>query len=183
MQNPWKTLSSEVVYDNSWIQVTHHEVITPTGTDGIYGLVHFKNLAIGIVPLDEEENTWLVGQYRFALKKYTWEIPEGGSPIGLEGPLESARRELMEETGIRAREWTKILDLHNSNSVTDETGMVFLARGLRFGEAAPEETEDLRVKKVPFREALEMVFRGEITDALSQLGLMRVGYLLKGNEL
>ncbi|MCB0583265.1 MAG: NUDIX hydrolase [Phaeodactylibacter sp.] len=179
MKNPWKTLSNNVVYDNPWIQVTHREVVTPTGTDGIYGLVHFKNLAIGIVPLDEEENTWLVGQYRYTLGQYSWEIPEGGCLIGAESPLESARRELEEETGIRAGRWMRILDLHTSNSVTDEAGMAFLARDLSFGPSRPEETEELKVRKLPFREALEMVFRGEITDALSMVALMRVGYLLR----
>ena len=180
MKNPWKTRSSKLVYDNPWIQVTHREVVTPAGTDGIYGLVHFKNLAIGIVPLDEEENTWLVGQYRYTLEQYSWEIPEGGCLIGAESPLESAQRELAEETGIRARRWMRILDLHTSNSVTDEAGMAFLARELAFGPPRPEETEELKVKKLPFREALEMVFRGEITDALSMVALMRVGYLLGG---
>ena len=180
MKNPWATRSIQQVYDNAWIQVTHREVTTPTGTDGIYGLVHFKNLAIGIVPLDEEENTWLVGQYRYTLEKYSWEIPEGGCLIGAESPLESAKRELVEETGIRAQKWTKVLDLHTSNSVTDEAGMAFLAQELSFGAAQPEETEELQVKKLPFREALEMVFRGEITDALSMVSLMRVGYLLGG---
>ncbi|MCB0550238.1 MAG: NUDIX hydrolase [Phaeodactylibacter sp.] len=183
MKNPWKTLSNDVVYDNPWIQVTHRKVITPAGTDGIYGLVHFKNLAIGIVPLDEEGNTWLVGQYRYTLDQYSWEIPEGGCPIGAESPLESARRELMEETGIRAEKWTAVLDLHTSNSVTDEAGMIFLAQGLAFGQAAPEETEELKVRKLPFREALEMVFRGEITDALSIMGLLRVGYWLEESRM
>ncbi|MCB9293719.1 MAG: NUDIX hydrolase [Lewinellaceae bacterium] len=183
MKNPWKTLSNNVVYDNPWIQVTHREVVTPTGTDGIYGLVHFKNLAIGIVPLDEEENTWLVGQYRYTLGQYSWEIPEGGCLIGAESPLESARRELEEETGIRAGRWMRILDLHTSNSVTDEAGMAFLARDLSFGPSRPEETEELKVRKLPFREALEMVFRGEITDALSMVALMRVGYLLGESEV
>ena len=180
MKNPWATHSIQQIYDNAWIQVTHREVTTPTGTDGIYGLVHFKNLAIGIVPLDEEENTWLVGQYRYTLEQYSWEIPEGGCLIGTESPLESAQRELAEETGIRAQKWTKVLDLHTSNSVTDEAGMAFLAQELSFGAAQPEETEELQVKKLPFREALEMVFRGEITDALSMVSLMRVGYLLGG---
>ena len=180
MKNPWTTRSIQQIYDNAWIQVTHREVTTPTGTNGIYGLVHFKNLAIGIVPLDEEENTWLVGQYRYTLERYSWEIPEGGCPIGAESPLDSAKRELAEETGIRAQKWTKVLDLHTSNSVTDEAGMAFLAQELSFGQADPEETEELQLRKLPFREALEMVFRGEITDALSMVSLMRGGYLLGG---
>lgn len=180
MKNPWITRSVQEVYDNPWIRVTHRQVITPRGTEGIYGLVHFKNLAIGIVPLDEEENTWLVGQYRYTLGRYSWEIPEGGCLIGAESPLDSAQRELAEETGIHAGRWTKILDLHMSNSVTDEAGMAFLAQDLSFGQAAPEETEELLIRKLPFREALEMVFSGEITDALSMVALMRAGYLMVG---
>ena len=177
MENPWKTRSIREVYDNPWIQVTHRDVVTPTGTEGIYGLVHFKNLAVGIVPLDEQGNTWLVGQYRYTLEQYSWEIPEGGCLLGKETPLESAQRELAEETGIRASKWTKILDLHTSNSVTDEAGVAFLAKGLTFGAAAPEETEDLQVRKLPFSEALDMVLNGAITDALSMAALMKVGYL------
>jgi 8-oxo-dGTP pyrophosphatase MutT (NUDIX family) len=127
-QNPWRTQSIREVYDNPWIQISHHEVITPGGTDGIYGVVHFKNLAIGVVPLDEAGNTWLVGQYRYTLNEYSWEIPEGGCPLGTD-PLESAQRELQEETGIKAKRWTKLLNLYTSNSVTDEAGMAFLAQG------------------------------------------------------
>ena len=177
MKNPWTTRSSRIAYDNPWIQITHREVITPAGTDGIYGVVHFKNIAIGVVPLDEALNTWLVGQYRYTLDEYSWEIPEGGCPLG-SGPLEAAKRELAEETGIHAARWTKILGLHTSNSVTDEAGLVFVAQGLSFGEAEPEETEELAVRKLPFAEALEMVFNGQITDVLSQVALMRVGFML-----
>ena len=181
-KNPWKTLKTEKVYENPWIKVSHREVINPSGTKGIYGVVHFKNLAIGIVPLDESYNTWLVGQYRYTLNQYSWEIPEGGCPVGTE-PVESAKRELMEETGIEAQEWTKILDLHTSNSVTDEAGMAFVARKLSFGEANPEDTEELRVKKLPFEEALQMVFDGKITDSLSMIALMRVKFLIDEGKL
>jgi len=180
--NPWKTLSVKEVYQNPWIKLTHREVITPTGTEGIYGVVHFKNLAIGIVPLDENHHTWLVGQYRYTLNRYSWEIPEGGCPVGT-SPLESAQRELTEETGIRAGQWTKIMDMDISNSVTDETGMAFLAQNLEFGESAPEETEDLRVRKVPFRKALDMVINGRITDSLSMLALMRVKLMIDSGEV
>ncbi len=180
--NDWKTKSIETVYDNPWIKITHREVINPSGGDGIYGVVHFKNLAIGIVPLDEELNTWLVGQFRYTMDEYSWEIPEGGCPLGTP-PLEAAQRELMEETGIRAQEWTKIMDLQTSNSVTDEKGMAFLARGLSFGEAMPEETESLKIKKVPFQEAYEMVIDGRITDALSMLGIFRVKAMLDAGEI
>lgn len=173
MENPWKTLSSKRVYDNPWINVTHREVMNPANKPGIYGVVHFKNLAIGIVPLDEEGNTWLVGQYRYTLDQYSWEIPEGGCPLGTD-PVATAQRELIEETGIRAQQWEKILDFHTSNSVTDEAGMTFLARGLSFGASEPEETEALIVRKMPLEQAIEMVWNGEITDALSVMSLQKV---------
>lgn len=176
IQNPWETLSIQEVYNNPWIRVAHHDVLTPAGTPGIYGVVHFKNIAIGIVPLDEAGNTWLVGQYRYPLKQYSWEIPEGGCPEGT-NPLESAKRELLEETGIQATYWEQILDCHLSNSVCDEYGIAYLAKGLSFGAAAPEETEDLQLKKVHLQEAIDMVMRGEISDALSIMALLKVHIL------
>ncbi len=175
-ENTWKTLDSTVVYDNPWIQVTHRNVINPGGGAGIYGVVHFKNLAIGIVPIDKEGNTWLVGQFRYTLNRYSWEIPEGGGKIGVP-PLESAQRELLEETGISAKKWTQILELHTSNSVTDEYGIAYLAEDLSFGDAMPEETEDLQVRKLPFEEAVNMVLKGEITDALAMTAIMKVHIL------
>ncbi len=181
-ENPWQTLRIQEVYANHWICVTHREVINPAGNPGIYGVVHFKNMAIGIVPLDEELNTWLVGQYRYALEAYSWEIPEGGCPLNT-NPLEAAQRELLEETGIIAHRWTKILDFHASNSVTDESGMAFVARDLRFGEAMPEETEQIVVRKLPFAEAVEMVMRGDITDSLSMVSILKVKFLLDSGVL
>ncbi len=182
MKNPWKTLDKTEVYDNPWIKVTHREVLNPAGGAGIYGVVHFKNLAIGIVPLDEDYNTWLVGQYRYTMEEYTWEIPEGGGPLGNE-PLESAKRELQEETGIIAEKWQKIGDLATSNSVTDERGVVYIAQGLTFGEANPEDTEELQVKKVPLDEAVEMVMRGEITCSLAMIGLLKAKILRDRGEI
>lgn len=172
MENPWKTIRKNTVYENPWIAVTHREVLNPAGNEGIYGVVHFKNLAIGIIPLDEEGNTWLVGQYRYTLDQYSWEIPEGGCPVGT-SPLATAQRELLEETGMSANSWEHILDFHLSNSVTDEAGMAYIARDLSFGDAQPEETEALQVKKLPFTEALNMIYRGEITDSLSIMALLR----------
>ncbi|MBK8492284.1 MAG: NUDIX hydrolase [Saprospirales bacterium] len=180
--NPWTTKKTEKVYENPWIRVSHREVINPSGKDGIYGVVHFKNLAIGIVPVDEEGYTWLVGQYRYTLDRYSWEIPEGGCPVGTD-PLESAKRELLEETGLSAMRWTPVLDLHTSNSVTDETGMVFLAQGLSQGVADPEETEDLQVVRVPLEQALGLIHEGVITDALSIMGLYRVYWMIKERQL
>lgn len=170
--NPWATLDNKTAYDNPWISVEHRNVLTPAGTPGIYGVVHFKNTAVGIVPLDETLHTWLVGQYRYTLQRYSWEIPEGGGPLGSD-LLASAQRELLEETGITARLWTPLLEMHTSNSVTDEYGVAFLAQDLSFGEAEPEDTEDLRVRRVPFSEVVEMVMRGDITDSLSMIAILK----------
>lgn len=171
--NPWKIISKELVYDNPWIQVAHHEVQTPHGNPGIYGVVHFKNRAIGMVPLDKQGNTWLVGQYRFPLNEYSWEIPEGGCPEG-EEPLDAARRELREETGLSADTWTHLGTFALSNSVSDEVGTLFLATGISEGKAEPEETEQLSVRKLPFTQALDMVLNGEIQDAISIMAILQV---------
>ena len=182
MKNPWKTLSSATVYENPWVKVTHNDVLTPAGKPGIYGLIHFKNRAVGVVPVDKDGYTWLVGQFRYALGHFTWEIPEGGAPYS-EELLTSAQRELQEETGITAKQWKKLVEFEVSNSVTDEVGAAFLATELTFGEANPEETEDLSIKKVHLSEALNMIQTGEIQDMLSQVGLMRaaldLGLLIK----
>jgi len=179
-KNPWKTLESDLKYDNNWISVTEHQVINPSGGEGIYGEVHFKNLAIGILPLDEDYNTWLVGQYRFPLKAYSWEIPEGGGPLG-EDPLESARRELLEETGMSASNWKEIQRMHLSNSVSDELSIIYVATGLIQGIAMPEETEELLVKKVPFDEAFEMVMKNEITDSMSVAAILKAKLMIMEN--
>ena len=175
--NNWKTIRSQVAYENAWIQVEHRAVTTPAGTPGIYGVVKFKNKAIGIVPVDEEGFVYLVGQYRYPLGEYSWELPEGGGPLG-EDPLATAKRELKEETGLVADRWRRISRIHTSNSVTDEEGFIFLAEGLRQEDAEPEETEDLRLKRVPLQEAVEMVMRSEITDSISMCGILMVARML-----
>jgi len=173
-------LSSELKYNNPWISVTEYQVLNPAGKPGIYGKVHFKNKAIGIIPIDGEGNTWLVGQHRYPLDQWSWEIPEGGGPI--EGSvLESAKRELKEETGLTATKWTELLRTHLSNSVSDEEGFIFLAEGIEQGEVAFEETEaDMKVWKLPFSQVVEMVMAGEITDSLTVMGILKVA-LLKAN--
>ena len=175
--NPWTVLGKKEIYDNPWINVTEFDVLNPSGGKGIYGKVHFKNLAIGIIPLDDEMNTYLVGQYRFTLNEYSWEIPEGGGPFGID-ILESAKRELKEETGLVAEEWTKLMNFNLSNSVCDEHGGIFMARKLKQEEAMPEETEQLVVKKVPFEEAYQMVEDGRITDSLAVAAILKVKILL-----
>ena len=142
----WKVLSSNTVYENNWIRVEHHEVKTPNNTDGIYGLVCFKENAVGIIPIDADGNTWLVKQSRYAINEVTWEIPEGGSPLG-ENILESAKRELEEETGLKARDWQELMRLHPSNSVTDQSATIFVAKDIYEGIQQLESTEDIELKK------------------------------------
>ena len=181
-QNPWIKKSGKDIYENAWIKVEEHDVINPSGNSGIYGKVHFKNKAIGIVPLDEELNTWLVGQYRYTLDEYSWEIPMGGGPLEND-ILDSAKKELKEETGISARQWDNILRIHTSNSATDEEGFVFVARELTFGETEFEDTEDIRVRKLSLDEAVDLVMNNEITDSLSIAGLLKTKMLIDQSKL
>ena len=169
----WKKISTRTVWENDWMRVLEDEVINPGGGRNLYGHVHFKNLAVAIVPLDEYDNVWLVGQQRYTLGAWSWEVPMGGAPMG-EAPLEAAQRELREETGLRATTWNEIMRLHTSNSITDELGIVYLAKDLSEGEAAFEETEDLQIRKLPLGDAVQMVKDGEITDAISVAALLRV---------
>lgn len=173
-ENPWITHSTRIVYENPWIRVSESQVTNPSGGPGIYGVVHFRNRAIGVLPIDDEGHTWLVGQYRYTLDTYEWEIPEGGCPAG-ESPLEAAKRELREETGLIAAEYRVLFDnLALSNSVSDERATIFVATGLTQAEADPEETEDLKVRRLPLSEAIAMVRRGEITDSISVMALLAV---------
>lgn len=177
--NPWQTLSSKKIYDNPWIGVTEHQVINPSGGKGIYGEVHFKNFAIGIIAIDTDDRIFMVGQYRFPLKQYSWELPEGGGPLDKD-PLDSAKRELLEETGLVAKEWKEVLRMHLSNSVSDELGILYLAKGFEQLAPEPEETEQLEVRKLPFEEVYQMVVKGEITDSLTVAGILRVKLLREG---
>lgn len=172
--NPWTTLSSREVYNNPWIRVREDQVINPSGGRGIYGVVEFKNRAVGVIPIDDEDHTWLVGQYRYTQDLYEWEIPEGGCPEG-EELLECAARELIEETGIIAAEYELLLDgIQLSNSTTNEKAYIYVARGLTHAESSPEETERLDVRRVPVTEAIQMALDGQIRDGMSVLGLLKL---------
>jgi 8-oxo-dGTP pyrophosphatase MutT (NUDIX family) len=171
--SPWRRRSRRVAYENPWITVWHDEVTRPDGEPGIYGVVHYANLAVGVVPIDEQDRVVLVGQFRYTLGAYSWEIPEGGVPPD-EDSLEGARRELREETGFEAAEWRELGRIHLSNSISDEAGIAYLATGLTEGPASPDGTEELEVRWVPFDEAMAMTRDGRITDVLSVVALQRV---------
>ena len=181
-ENPWKITSEQEIYDNPWINLTEYQVINPSGNPGIYGKVHFKNIAIGVLPLDDEMNTYLVGQFRFALDQYSWEMPEGGGIVGTD-PLASAKRELLEETGLKAETWSELLRIHLSNSVSDELSIIYLARNLAQFEAEPEDTEQLIVNKLPFEEVYQMVCRGEITDSMTVAAVLKAKLLMMEGKL
>ena len=170
---PWTRRSRRVAYENPWIRVWHDEVEQPDGSPGIYSVVHFSGLAVGAVVLDDEDRVLLVGQHRYTLDAYSWELPEGGVPFD-ESPLDGARRELLEETGVEADDWRELLRFDLSNSITDETGVLFAARAVRHGEPHPDPTEELATRWLPFKEALALTADGGITDAITIMGLQRV---------
>ena len=172
--NPWRRVSRRVAYENPWIEILHDDVIRPDGKPGIYGVVHFRHLAIGVVPLDvERDAVLLVGQYRYTLDHYSWEVPEGGGRFD-EDPEAAARRELVEETGYRGGKWRELCRAELSNSVTDEVTIMFVATDLQAGPASPEGTEQIQMRWVPFEEAMAMIRHGEISDAMTILGLQQL---------
>ncbi len=170
--NPWRTRGSREIYVNPWIRVREDHVIRADGRDGIYGVVEFQNHALGIVPVTDDGDTFLVGQWRYPLGLYSWEIPEGGGPLRLP-LLDSAKRELAEETGLTASHWTDLGPFHLSNSVTNEGGQIFLAQDLTIGEPAPEGDEVLALRRLPLLGAYAMAMDGRITDGVSVIGLAR----------
>jgi 8-oxo-dGTP pyrophosphatase MutT (NUDIX family) len=181
---PWARGSSRLVYDNPWIRITEHQAVAPTGHPATYGVVGFKNLAIAILPLHDDGTIILVGQHRFPLADYSWEIPEGGSPVDAD-PLEGARRELLEETGLVAADWCEVLRLQLSNSVSDERAVGYIATGLAAapGGARPDDTESLAMARVPFREALDAVTTGKLPDALTVAMVLRAYHMAREGDL
>jgi len=174
----WKKQHSKNIYDNPWFSVAEDEVINPGGGISHYGKINFNNIAIGIIPIDENNNTWLVGQYRYVPDCYSWEIPMGGGAMD-KPTLDSAKRELKEETGLSAKHWTELMRCHTSNSVTDERGIVYIAKDLTEGETEFEETEDLRILKLPVEDAIAHALNGEITDVISVASLLKLSTTLK----
>jgi len=181
-ENPWVKLSSEVKYENPWVKLIEDKVLNPAGNNGIYGVVHFKTQAVAIIPLDDDNNTWLVGQYRYPLNSYEWEVVEGGCPEGTL-PLDTAHRELHEEVGLKAETMELVLEMQLSNSTTDEVSYTYVARGLTYIGAEPEEDEKLSIKKLPFEEVYQMAMRGEIRDGLSVASILKVKLLMQQGKI
>lgn len=177
MDNPWIVKKKEIVHETPWIKVASHDVIDPNGNPGAYSTVHFKKVAVGIIPLDEDYNTWIVGQYRFPTDAYSWEIVEGGAERA-EDPLECAKRELSEEAGVAAEKWQHILSFEMSNAATDERAEIYIAKGLSFHNAHPDPDEQLQVKKLPFNELFEMVMKGELIDSMTVAGVLKAKLLM-----
>ncbi len=173
---PWLRRARRIAYQNAWITVWHDEVTRPDGAPGIYGVVHFANLAAGVLALDDADRVLLVGQHRYALDAYSWEIPEGGVPVG-ESALDGARRELLEETGVEASDWRELARVHLSNSVSDELAVLFVATHLSQGDATPDGTEQLVIRWVPFADVLAMTLDGRISDAMTVVAVERLALL------
>ncbi len=174
--NPWTFLSKREFIDNQWVNVSQHQVLNVAGNETTYNVVSFKNRAVGIVPLHEDGRITLVGQFRYTLNQYSWELPEGGCPEN-ENMLDCAHRELEEETGLKAEIVEPFFKIHTSNSVTDEWGMVYLAKGLSQGQAAPEENEVLQTRKVTIEELLDEVEAAKVTDSITIAAAYKLAWL------
>lgn len=167
---PWRRRSRVTAYANPWIEVFHDEVDRPDGSQGIYGVVHFTTAAVGVVAVDDDGRLLLVGQHRYPLDEYSWEIPEGGADQH-EPLVDGARRELREETGFEAAAWRQLCRMTVSNSVTDQRGAIFLATGLVPGPATPDATEDLAVRWATLAEVQAEIAAGEIHDLMTIAGV------------
>ncbi|MBI1187720.1 MAG: NUDIX domain-containing protein [Alphaproteobacteria bacterium] len=180
--NPWRVKAARRAFENNWFAVDEHDVVRPDGGDGYYGVIRVRRVAVGVLPIEDDGRVHLVGQWRFPLGRYSWEMPEGGADPG-ETPEVCARRELAEETGLSAVRLTEILRMDLSNSLTDEQAVIFLATGLAAGSAAPEETERLRSLLAPFSAVLEAVATGRITDAMTVAGVLRAHHMAVTGEI
>lgn len=180
--NPWRTIQSKTIHSTPWLQVNVHNVLTPANTPSQYTTVNFNGVAVGVIALDENYNTWIVGQWRYPINQYSWEIPEGGANKN-EEPLLAAQRELAEETGITAKKWTPLMEFFVSNSATDEHAFIFIAQDLEFAPPKPDLDEDLQQKKIPFSELVNLTMNGKIFDSISIAAILKTHLLIQNGTI
>jgi ADP-ribose pyrophosphatase len=182
LSDPFTIIASKIAYENAWIKVEHQEIIRPDGAPGVYGIVHFANRAVAVLPLEANGDVWLVGQWRRPLNAWSWEIPEGGVPF--DEDLEAgARRELEEEAGLIAGTFLKVLEFDTSNCVTDEVGTSYIAYDLTQGTLAPDPTEVLSLRRVHFTDLLAEIDQGLIRDGPTLATVLRAHQLALTNRL
>lgn len=174
----WTSDGEETVFENPWMRITSHPATAPTGAPAQYVVMRPKNLAAGVLPIHADGTVTLVGQARFALANYSWEMPEGGAPYD-EDPLVGAQRELAEEAGLAARTWREVLRMELSNSVTDERAICWLAWDLTEVDKAPDPTEVIALARVPFMSLVQEIDRGAIRDALTVATALRAYHMAK----
>ena len=179
---PWRDAGSTTTFENPWLRLTRHEATAPTGMKADYVVMRPKNLSVGVLPLHADGTVTLVGQQRFALMNWSWEMPEGGAPFD-EDPLEGAKRELAEEAGLAAAHWREVLKVEMSNSITDERAMAWVAWELTPVPVAPDPTEIIRVARVPFGDLLKEIQRGSIRDMFTVATALRAYHMAREGEL
>jgi len=180
--SPWRNDSEETLFENPWLRLTRHDATAPTGLAADYVVMRPKNVATGVLPIHDDGTVTLVGQQRFALANYSWEMPEGGAPMG-EDPFDGVRRELAEEAGLAAEHWRPALTMELSNSVTDEIAMTWLAWGLSPVPVAPDPTEVIAVVRVPFVDLLDEIGRGTVRDAMTVATAYKAHHMATTGEL
>lgn len=180
--NPWIVKGVKCAFENDWFRVDEHDVIRPDGEKGYYGVLRIRRLAVGVLPIDADGRVHLVGQWRFPLGSYSWEMPEGGAEPG-EGARVCAERELAEETGLRAGSLTQVLEMDLSNSLTDERAVMFIATDLSQGADEPDPTEVLKRRTAHFLDVLERVADGRIRDAMTVATTLRAHHMAVTGQL
>lgn len=179
LRNPWITNSSRVVYQNTWISVREDQVIRPDGNPGIYGVVEIRP-SVGVLAMNDREEVVLVGQWRYAMNRYSWEIPRGGSHPGETDMLAVAQRELMEEAGVVASDWEPLGKVDICNGVANDVQSLFFARGLSATNRQLDPEEEIALEWRPFETVLSMAMDGRITEVCSIAAILKVA-LLRGN--
>lgn len=179
---PWKDHGHSVFFESPWMKLTRHEATAPTGVRADYMVMRPQNMSVGVLPLHDDGTVTLVGQQRFALANWSWEMPEGGAPFD-EDPLEGARRELAEEAGLAAAQWRQALKAEMSNSITDERALAWVAWDLTPAPLAPDPTEVIRAARVPFGDLLREIGRGAVRDMFTVATTLRAYHMAREGEL